>query len=72
MCNDHTRIKIPRGSPVTIFSVHMYHCLSVMPLTDYSDVPKITGTEKTVSVSVMGCFPAVINSRKAEEAVILA
>ena len=43
---------------------------SVTPLTDYSDGPNLNGREKIVSVSVAGCFPAVMNSRKAEGAVI--
>ena len=45
-------------------------CIFVMPLTDYSDGPNLDEREKIVSVSVAGCFPAVINSRKAEGAVL--
>ena len=57
---------IPTVVVLLSFSAHMYHCF---PLTGYSDLPKIAGREKIVSASVVGCFPAVINSRKAEGAV---
>ena len=42
-----------------------------MPLTDYSNGPNLDGErEKIVSISVAGCFSAVMNSRKAEGVVL--
>ena len=38
--------KLSHGSPVTIFSSHVYRCFSVMPLTDYSDGPNLDGRER--------------------------
>ena len=41
------RLKIAHGSPVTIFSMHVYHCFSVTPLTDYSDRPDLDGRDNS-------------------------
>ena len=48
--------KVLKTFVVLPFSTHLYHRFSVMPLTDYSDVPKITGREKMVSISIAGCI----------------
>ena len=58
--HETTPHKDPRSA---FFSAHMYRCFSIMPLSDMQ-MPKIAGREKIVSVSVVGCFPAVINPEK--------
>ena len=40
--------------------------MHITSLTDYSKVAKITERHKIASLTAEGCFPAVINSRKAE------
>ena len=42
------------------FSMHVF---SLMPLTDYSDMPKVAGREKIhidVSVNIAGCFSTLL------------
>ena len=55
--------KLSHISPVTILSMHMYCCFSVMPLTDFSnvDMPKITGREK---ISVRKCQSSTPEKKK--------